>query len=66
LITVDELQPLPLYAFSLLEGELKSFTYAIKAPIRSLRDEDLESEYPKWKSLIQNRCSDLLVVSNDE
>jgi len=66
LITVDELQPLPLYAFSLLEGERKSPTYAIKAPIRSLRDEDLESEYPKWKSLIQNRCSDLLVVSNDE
>jgi hypothetical protein len=65
LITVDELQPLPLYAFSLLESERNDPAYAINAPIRPLRDDDLKSEYPKWKSLIQNRCSDLLVV-NDE
>jgi hypothetical protein len=65
LITVDELQPLPLYAFSLLESERKDPAYAIMAPIRTLRDNDLHGMYPKWKSLIQNRCSDLLVV-NDE
>ena len=66
LITVDELEPLPLYAFSLLESERKDPAYAINFPIRPLRDKDLESKYPKWKSLIQNRCSDLLVVDDEE
>jgi len=65
LITVDVLQPLPLYAFSLLEHQRKNPAYATNLPIRPIREDDLESEYPKWKSLIRNRCSDLLVV-NDE
>jgi len=66
LITVDKLQPLPLYAFWLLESERKNPAYAIDAPIRPIGDKDLRSEYPKRKSLIQNRCSDLLVVSDEE
>ena len=66
LIMVDTQQPLPLYVFSLLEGERNNPAYAIDAPIRVLGNEDLRSEYPKWKSLIQNRCSDLLVVSDEE
>ncbi|KAI4666946.1 uncharacterized protein J4E88_010367 [Alternaria novae-zelandiae] len=66
LITVDELQPLPLYAFSLLESERKNAAYAIDAPIRPLRDRDVESQYPELKWRIQNRCSDLLVVNDEE
>ncbi|KAI4694175.1 uncharacterized protein J4E84_002757 [Alternaria hordeiaustralica] len=66
LITVDELQPLPLYAFSLLEHQRKNPDYAINFPIRPIRKDDLKSEYPKWKSLIRNRCSDLLVVNDEE
>ncbi|KAI4916207.1 hypothetical protein J4E85_010295 [Alternaria conjuncta] len=66
LITVDELQPLPLYAFSLLEYQRKNPAYATSLPIRPIREEDLKSEYPKWKSLIRNRCSDLLVVNDEE
>lgn len=66
LITVDELQPLPLYAFWLLESERKNSAHAINVPIRPLRDCDLKDEYPKWRSLIQNRCSDLLVVNDQE
>jgi len=68
LIMVDQLRPHPLYVFSLLERERDNPTYAINAPIRPLLDEDdeLEHEYPKWKSLIHNRCSDLLVVNDEQ
>ncbi|KAI4621947.1 hypothetical protein J4E80_004322 [Alternaria sp. BMP 0032] len=67
LITVDELQPLPLYAFSLLlESECKNPAYAINLPIRPLRDSDLKSEYPTWKERIENRCSDLLIVDDED
>ncbi|KAI1572486.1 hypothetical protein PtrEW13061_011274 [Pyrenophora tritici-repentis] len=65
LITVDELQPLPLYAFSLLEKERQDPDYAIKAPIKELHDRDLYTKYPAWKSHIRNRCSDLLVVDDE-
>jgi hypothetical protein len=65
LITVDELQPLPLYAFSLLERERQDDHYAIRAPIKEIYDGQLYEKYPVWKSHIQNRCSDLLVVDSD-
>jgi len=66
LIAVDQFQPLPLYAFSLLESVRKNPAYATNLPIRPIRDDDLRTEYPKWKSLIRNRCSDLLVVNDEE
>jgi hypothetical protein len=65
LITVDELQPLPLYAFSLLEEERNDSEFAVRRPIEPLYEETLHEKYPIWKSLIQNRCSDLLVVDSD-
>lgn len=65
LITVDELYPLPLYAFSLLEEDRKDPQYAIKAPINPILEETLHDSYSIWKSWIQNRCSDLLVVDTE-
>lgn len=65
LITVEELQPLPLYAFSLLEEERRDPEYACKWPIKALYEITLQDKYPVWRSLIQNRCSDLLVVDDD-
>ncbi|KAF2849617.1 hypothetical protein T440DRAFT_499542 [Plenodomus tracheiphilus IPT5] len=65
LITVDELQPLPLYAFALLEEERKDPSYAINAPIRPVQEAQILEKYPVWKSLVQNRCSDLLLVDDD-
>ncbi|CAG5152839.1 uncharacterized protein ALTATR162_LOCUS2933 [Alternaria atra] len=65
LITVDELQPLPLYAFSLLEQQRLDNSFAVKTPVQPLFEEHLLDQYPRWKSLIQNRCSDLLVVSEE-
>ena len=64
LITVDELQPLPLYAFSLLEQERQDPDYAIKAPIKEINDGHVQAKYPAWTSHIRNRCSDLLVVDD--
>jgi hypothetical protein len=64
LIAVDELQPLPLFAFSLLERERADKDYALNAPIKPISNEDLSEDYPKWKSRIQNRCGDLLVVED--
>jgi len=46
LITVDELQPLPLYAFSLLEQERQDPDYAIKSPIKEIHDRHLQAKYP--------------------
>ncbi|KAF1829437.1 hypothetical protein BDW02DRAFT_165100 [Decorospora gaudefroyi] len=66
LVTVDELQPLPLFAFSQLERERSNPDYAVEAPIQPVRDSDLSEQYPTMKSLIQNRCSDLLVVGTDQ
>ncbi|OAL47401.1 hypothetical protein IQ07DRAFT_633775 [Pyrenochaeta sp. DS3sAY3a] len=65
LIMGDELNPLPLYAFSLLEEDRKDPQYAIKAPIKPILEETLHESYSIWKSWIQNRCSDLLVVDTE-
>ncbi|KAF2818920.1 hypothetical protein CC86DRAFT_388611 [Ophiobolus disseminans] len=62
LVTVHEVQPLPLYAFALLEKERTYPDYALQAPIESVQDAALEQLYPTWKSRVQNRCGDLLVV----
>jgi len=62
LITVHEVQPLPLYAFALLEKERTCPKYALEAPIRRIKDIAVRPDYPVWKSRVQNRCGDLLVV----
>ncbi|KAI2631192.1 hypothetical protein GGS21DRAFT_168574 [Xylaria nigripes] len=65
LVAVEELQPLPLYAFALLEEERKNIHYAIDAPIRPIPDAEVKPRYDALKDRIRNRCSDLLIV-NDE
>ncbi|CAA9965144.1 hypothetical protein PTMSG1_08503 [Pyrenophora teres f. maculata] len=65
LIAVDEVQPLPLYAFSLLEKERQDPDYAIKTPIKLIADELIWENYPAWTSHIRNRCSDLLVIDEE-
>lgn len=63
LITLEEVQPLPLYAFSLLEKEEQDQDYAIKAPMSPISDTELLEIETPWKSRILNRCGDLLLVS---
>jgi hypothetical protein len=65
LITVDELHPLPLYVFSLLENQQEDASYAISFPIQPIYESKIRDKYSKWRSRIQNRCSDLLVVDNE-
>lgn len=65
LITIDQVQPLPLFAFSLLERENTDTDYAVKAPIRPITDKILSVTHQTWKSRIQNRCGDLLVVEDE-
>ncbi|KAI0813210.1 hypothetical protein GGR55DRAFT_563308 [Xylaria sp. FL0064] len=64
LIAVEELQPLPLYAFALLEQERQHTNYAIDVSITPILETDAESRYPALKDRIKNRCSDLLIVDD--
>ena len=64
LVTLDQVNPLPLYAFSLPKEERIDPQYAIRRKIAPIMDESLQNQYPAWKSLIHNRCSDLLVVAD--
>ncbi|KAM0421390.1 hypothetical protein ACHAPT_010744 [Fusarium lateritium] len=64
LITTEEVQPLPLFAFSLLEQESRDSDYAVKAPISPASENDVSEAEEQWKSRIQNRCGDLLIVNN--
>jgi hypothetical protein len=66
LITVDELQPLPLFAFSHLENLSTDADFAVNFPLRPVADEDIDHHYPEWTSWINNRCSDLLIIDEDE
>ena len=66
LITVEELQPLPLYAFSLLDRENSNPSYAISAPIDPIIPQELEAVDQNWRSRLENRCRDLLVVDDGD
>ncbi|RSL77245.1 hypothetical protein CEP51_009228 [Fusarium floridanum] len=66
LITIFEVQPLPLYAFYLLHNEEKDPDYAVKAEISELPANDAIRVGEDWKDKIKYRCSDLLIVGKDE
>lgn len=61
-LTIDKVQPLSLFAFSLLERENKDTNYALTAPTTPLNPMDMESEARIRRDQLQNRCKDLLVV----
>ncbi|KAI0975368.1 hypothetical protein F4678DRAFT_420102 [Xylaria arbuscula] len=65
LVAVEELQPLPLYAFALLEEERKNSNYAMEAPVEPISEGDVAPKYSALKDRIRNRCSDLLIVDNE-
>jgi hypothetical protein len=64
LVAVDELQPLPLYAFSLLEKERTEPDYAVQARIEPISIKDISSKYPVWQSRVRNRCGDLFDIDD--
>lgn len=64
LITIDEVQPLPLYAFSLLEHWRDDPDYAISADISSLEMDHVRLHDGIRKDQLQNRCKDLLIVED--
>ncbi|KAK2690190.1 hypothetical protein QWA68_010945 [Fusarium oxysporum] len=66
LITVFEVQPLPLYAFYLLDVELEDEDYALKEQIGPLEATTISRVGNEWKDKIHRRCSDLLVVDSCE
>jgi hypothetical protein len=66
LIAVEEVQPLPLYAFALLEKEKRDVDYVLKAPVEPIRKHETAQEYIALKDRLRNRCSDLLVVDDDQ
>jgi hypothetical protein len=60
LLAIHQLQPLPLFAFSLLDNERINPNYAIEAqlpPINDKRNKNL-------KARLRNRCGDLMEVAN--
>ncbi|UKZ52663.1 hypothetical protein TrVGV298_006444 [Trichoderma virens] len=66
LTTIAQVQPLPLFVFSLLEKERLDADYAIKAQICPLSLEEVQTSDEKWKARIQNRCSDLVTVEDKD
>ncbi|KAL4876546.1 hypothetical protein BJY04DRAFT_210569 [Aspergillus karnatakaensis] len=64
LVVVEELQPLPLYAFFLLE-ERKNENYAVDSKIAPISTALLKQLYPPLRDRVRNRCSDLLVIDDD-
>ncbi|KAJ4012367.1 hypothetical protein NW752_008041 [Fusarium irregulare] len=64
LITIDEVQPLPVFLFSLLQEEKQNENYAIDAPIKSLNFEAVDADRQSMRALVHNRCKDLLVVED--
>ncbi|KAI1289031.1 hypothetical protein F5Y03DRAFT_378532 [Xylaria venustula] len=64
LVAVEELQPLPLFAFALLEEERRNSEYAMSAPIMTTLESEIEVQYPALTDRIRNRCSDLLIVDD--
>ncbi|KAH6900584.1 hypothetical protein B0T10DRAFT_600858 [Thelonectria olida] len=66
LITIFEVQPLPLYAFYLLDEEIENPDYALKAKSSELAAADVIDIGQSWKARIRNRCSDLLIVDDCE
>ncbi|KAL2842430.1 hypothetical protein BJX68DRAFT_278355 [Aspergillus pseudodeflectus] len=65
LVVVEELQPLPLYAFFLLEEERKNEDYAINAQIAPTSRALIKELYPSLRDRVRNRCSDLLVIDDE-
>ena len=64
LITIDEVQPLPLYAFSLLDHLKADPEHAITADILPLNIEQVRLDDKVRKDHLQNRCKDLLIVED--
>ncbi|KAH5265392.1 hypothetical protein HBI70_141900 [Parastagonospora nodorum] len=62
LVTVHELQPLPLFAFALLERERTRPDYALETPIEPVSLDEIEPKHPVWQARVRNRCGDLLVI----
>ncbi|KAJ4316273.1 hypothetical protein N0V94_005552 [Neodidymelliopsis sp. IMI 364377] len=65
LMMVEASRPIPLYTFELIRNETENPNYALEAPLKPFTDEAFELQYPAWKSRLQSRCGDLVVVSND-
>ena len=65
LVTVDELQPLPLMRLdSARERERENPEYAVWEAIRPLEEDALLAQYEIWKSRLWNRYGDLLIVES--
>lgn len=63
LIAIHQLQPLPLFAFSLLEKERIDPDYAIEAQLQPVYDDDERDK--NLKARVRNRCGDLMEVANE-
>lgn len=66
LIAVDEVQPLPLFALTLLQREKSNSMYAVMAPLQLLDPHDMLAKEKNMKSRLQNRCKDLLIVESGQ
>ncbi|RBR15606.1 uncharacterized protein FIESC28_07247 [Fusarium coffeatum] len=64
LITIDEVQPLPVFLFCLLHKEKENENYAIDGPIKALDFEAVDADRQSMRALVHNRCKDLLVVED--
>lgn len=64
LAALEGVQPLPLFAFSLLVRELSDPDYATEATSSPLDADETSETHKVWKVRIQNRCGDLFIVED--
>jgi len=64
LLVVDEVHPLPLYGFALLEQEKTNASWVLSSPMEPPDEQKIQIEYHALKDRIRNWCSDLLVVDD--
>ena len=64
LVTTHELQPMPLYAFALLQQERTNPNFFVEGGPKPISESIILKQHPIWRSRVQNRCGDLLVVED--
>ncbi|KAL4928882.1 uncharacterized protein BDV17DRAFT_263032 [Aspergillus undulatus] len=66
LIAVESASPLPLFALSFLESELKDERYALYSDVKTLTTTEISNVCADLRLQLQARCGDLLLVRTDE
>lgn len=64
LITIEAIDPPPLYAFTLLDAERQNPNFALASDLRKPSTTEVKNICDKWTMKLKSRCRDLLKVQS--